>query len=274
MYRDDSFVGAKWRAQLIRVMLQLKTVAKARLAAVQKLVRIYIFPHAFGHRHTEGWKELIADKSVAIVGPAPLVSSDQSAEIETHDVIVRVGHEHWAADADPGRTTVWVLDGTASREFLDGHLEPKDADWVLLKGPVRLRDFRRPTTKYRRVRCVRRRLPPEMAVPWRWHPNQVPLVAMELSHMRPSAVRVFGSDFYTTPNQAYGAHSPVGQSNLQWTEFAARMFRSHDQLHQKKVLLHLHERYDLFRGDSRFMRLISMPEAEFAALLQAEPLTD
>lgn len=256
---------------LHRLPASVKAPLQAVLQAVLQIIYGYVFPRAFGRRYASSWKELIADKSVAIVGPAPLVCAAQLAEIETHDVIVRVGHEHWDADADPGRTTVWVLDGTATREFLNGCLEPKDADWVLLKGPVKLRDFCGSIAKSRRVRCVRHRLPPTMGVPWSWHPNQVPLVAMELSHMRPSAVRVFGSDFYTTPNRAYGTHSPVGQSNLQWAEFASRMFRSHNQVHQKKALLHLHKRHNLFCGDSRFMRLLAMREAEFVELLQTAP---
>lgn len=252
----------------MRILRGLPESLKAPLRAIHGFVVYFVFPHAFRYRHMRSWKNTISGKSVAIVGPAPLLCADQLAEIANHDVIIRVGHEHWAADANLGRTTVWMLDGGATREFLDGFLEPKDADWVLLRGPVRRRDFLRSSTMSRRVRCVRRRLPPTMGVPWSWHPNQVPLVAMELSFMQPSAVRVFGSDFYTTPNQAYGAHSPVGQSNLSWTEFASRMFRGHDQIHQKRALLYLHNHYDLFRGDARFMKLLTMGEAEFSELLQ------
>lgn len=247
----------------------VRNLARKSLRLLVQFLGEYVFPHAFGRRYASSWENVFLDKSVAIVGPAPLVCSDQLAEIENHDVIVRLGHEHWAPDSNIGRTTVWVLDGTATREFLDGCLEPKDSEWVLLKGPVKFRDFRSRTTKLRQVRCVRRRIPRTIGVPWSWHPNQVPLVAMELSHMRPAAVRVFGSDFYTTPNRAYGAHSPVGQSNLQWTEFTSRMFRSHNQIHQKRALLCLHKQFGLFRGDSRFMSLIAMEEKEFAELLQS-----
>ncbi len=244
-------------------MTSFATRAPRKVIAVLKA---HLLPHFLCRNSQREWELFFLDKTVAIVGPAPLLGPEQEHEIEAHDVIIRVGHEHWSSRDKPSRTDVWVLDGGASAEFLAGSLEPLASQWLLLKGTPPLSTLLRNRSRFDRVRFARRRLFPKISL--FWNPNQVPVVAMELSFLKPRFITVFGSDFYTTPGQAYRSTSRAHlSSTTDWTAFRKRMFRSHDQRHQREVLKVVGRHWVNFEGDERFLRLMHLSDESFDELL-------
>jgi hypothetical protein len=173
--------------------------------------------------------------------------------IDSHDVIIRVGAEHWPWPDTGTRTDVWVLDGQGSREYLDtclalakptaapGETSPEELPrvrkvikeiqdgsipWVVLKPGTRLRLVEiLKGFAWSRVGNIRAQ------VIWSRKPvfahfrglesklsevnlSQIPLVLLELFLLKPRVVSVYGTDFYTRPGLAYSANSPSFQSHI------------------------------------------------------------
>lgn len=257
----------------------------------------------FGNRRS--WAKMVKRKTIAVVGPAPL-DEDYSEVIDAHDVVIRVGLEHWPWQGTGTRTDVWVLDGQSSQEFLNLTLgyEKKtvrqcqkaprelervrknltawiesDAGWVILKPNSRLRlseiakhqffrEFRESST-----RCIVSRIP--LFLKFRGldkgsaktHLNQVPRVLYELFLLRPKSVAVFGSDYYARAEKPYSPSSPSYEAVVRHPKaFIQGMLSSHPQLHQKRIVRWIQKRRGWPTGDSLFTQLTALEDEQFLKL--------
>jgi len=280
-------------------------VLKAVYRVLVSLFPVVLVPRLHFIRNRADWAQYINGKSVAIVGPAPMSRNFESA-IESHDVIIRVGAEHWPWPATGERTDVWVLDGGGSREFLDTYfgnskrgfphrrmdsdsllevqhvineIQTKKVPWVILKTGTRLS-----TSEFFGGFIWSRIGKSNAQVLWSRSPlfagarglgvklsdvnlNQIPLALLELFLLQPRTVSVFGTDFYTRPGLAYARNSPSFESQLKGGEnFIKKMLESHNQLEQKKVIEWVKSKRGWPEGDPLFLRLVEMEETQFLAL--------
>lgn len=283
----------------------LYRVMRSGYVSLTSYFRVFLVSRLQFSRNRPGWARYINGKSVAIVGPAPM-SENFEETIESHDVIIRVGAEHWPWPATGNRTDVWFLNGGQSREFMDtyvGNSKPGSAQrrpggssplkaqavikefqnnrvsWVILKGGTRLRlsEFfggviwsrigksnaqvlwsRKPL--FSGARGLRVKLSGANL-------NQIPLFLLELFHLQPRIVSVYGTDFFTRPGSAYHQTSPLFQSQLESKEdFIKKLFGSHNQLEQKRVIQWVKSKRGWPEGDPLFLRLVEMEEDQFQAL--------
>lgn len=289
----------RWVNDRVRVILESETTRW-----FLDWLSLFVAPRLFFLRNRRSWRNLIRGKTVAVVGPAPL-GGDYSDVIEAHDVVIRVGFEHWPWPETGNRTDVWVLDGGNSRALLDrifgraglpstlSDLGPESekvrhsvekwsqtgANWVIIKAGTRfmrseifklifLRELGLSNT-----RCVLSRKPMFLRYRGlsqkvaRTHLNQVPIALLELYSLKPASVAVFGSDYYTRPGLSYSPDSP---SHLRLIgdpdSFIGSMLESHNQLHQKRIIRWVQERRGWPTGDPLFSRLTATDEEEFVRL--------
>lgn len=282
-----------------------KAYARWMYFQLRKFISETVQPRLLFIRNRTSWAKTIKGKTVAIVGPAPL-DKDYSDLIESHDLIIRVGFEHWPWPETGTRTDVWVLDGQSSREFLDfnmgcekqtarrGETDPNELErvkrniaiwnekgvgWVILKSGSRLRlsevfkfIFSR-KFESTNTHCILSRKPLFLwlrGLDWhsaRTHLNQVPIALLELFNLKPKSVAVFGSDYYTRPGLSYGASSPDHQNLVDSPKsFIEVMQKSHPQIHQKRIVRWVQDRRSWPTGDPLFSRLTALDEYEFLKL--------
>lgn len=257
-------------------------------------------------RNRGEWGRFVRGKTVCIVGPAPL-SRDFEEEIEAHDIIIRVGAEHWPWLGTGSRTDVWVLDGGGTRDFMDlaanpfsapatsaaGGYEtrsflrtlegvaPLSVTWLMFKSPPRsfselVRSIQSKTLGGFEQKLIVARKPIFLALRGlesrasRTNLNQIPLVLLELFLLRPKMVSVYGSDYYTRSQNAYGEGSPsYEQQKSDGVIFIEEMLKSHPQQHQRQVVLWVRNKRGWPGGDPDFIRLTQMDDEEFNKLFDS-----
>ena len=245
---------------------------------VRNGIRRWTSDRVFFIRNRKQWRGLIAGKSVAIVGPAPL-DGDYSEEIESCDVIIRVGYEHWPWPNTGSRTDVWVLDGGGSIDLLSGRLQERQATWFLLKAGwdpesagVSFMNLVKMRTSKSGASLAMARIPIRRNWPYEPRPeninlNQVPVVLLELLLLAPSKVSVYGSDFYTRPGQSYGTQSPDFKlQSAEQEKFITVMLHQHDQQLQRLVIRAAQQEFKVFGGDRLFLKLLWMADQDFESL--------
>lgn len=209
----------------------------------------------------EQWAEYVYGRSVAIVGPAE-PTHDQSAEIDAHDIVIRIGwvnaarlHPDYGTKAD-----VAFYNKAASSWFSKrGHADVSGLDFVLVKAWYGVTD-----------RALCRQVPGIDGL----NANQVPLLLHDLARFAPGPVSVFGADFYWNPDLAY--------TNL-YTEIAAEAkpklvgrsmperLNGHDWDRQRQVCREAMKWLDVV-GDDRFLRVMGLSDVEYReGMLRAYP---
>jgi len=233
-----------------------------------------LYARVFFRNNRKDWSESVRGRSIAIVGPAPL-DRDYSVEIDGHDLVIRVGYEHWPWKDTGIQTDVWVLDAGASHELMRGELQEKEVTWFLLK--LGWTDIYRYEKSWLHGRTESRggALLRPARVPFRFHwaskvrpdsinLNQVPLVLMELLLMNPGPVSVYGSDFYTRPKNSYGPASPAYERQRSDSQsFITKMLESHNQVDQRKIVKVAQNELGALAGDRLFLELLALNEEEF-----------
>ena len=213
------------------------------------------------------WLKFIDGKTIAVVGPGAL-SNDKSSEVEEHDIVIRVGYHHWPWPNTGSRTDVWLLDWEYSKLVLrEGQtLGASDASWLLLGWPGK---NHLKTSAIRETKGMRfTRIPlsnPKIWALGRGKYNQVTQAIMELYFLRPKYVTVFGVDFFTTQGSPYDPNSK--DFDLAVDSFhkykKTKLWRHHNQLHQKKIAAEIQQRKKFFVGDEQYKALIETPDHEF-----------
>jgi hypothetical protein len=95
--------------------------------------------------------------------------------------------------------------------------------------------------------------------------NQVTQAIMELYFLRPKHVTVYGVDFYTSPEAPYAQQSKGSDwmTEVFLEKSSTRLWRYHNQLHQKQIAAEIQRRRKFFAGDDRYKELIGTPDDEF-----------
>jgi len=285
---NQFLVLGRWSIKIVpRIMTVLFDLAVSRLAF---------------RPNRRNWARFINGRTVCVVGPSPL-ARDFQEEVEAHDIIIRVGAEHWPWVGTGSRTDVWVLDQGGTRDFIrmatnssftvnlneDAYtsslvetIHEASSDrvpWILFKGGTRisLREFLAfvPSKQLGSFnpKLVFARKPIFSALRglhWRasvMNLTQVNLVLLELFLLRPKKVSVYGSDYYTRPGLAYGAGSPsYEKQKADGPAFIERMLRV-NPLHQRQVVRWVRSKRGWPGGDPDFIELTEMDDEAFVKLL-------
>lgn len=292
---------ARWAKGRLRDYFGLRQLPRL----VRASFKLTVLPRILLIRNRPNWSEFVRGKTIAIVGPAPL-GDDFSDAVNSHDLVIRVGLEHWPWPGTGSRTDVWVLDKGGSRQFLDSYGRGKskitagrvsgdpgleqlrnsfakwsefETGWIMFKGGTLLR----PTETLRLIfsrnfsntqsRAIFARRPVCLRLRGldkgsaRIGMNQIPVVLFELFSLKPKWVSVFGSDYYTRPKLSYGSSSPSYFDLTENThEFIQGMLSAHPQIHQKRIVRWVQERRGWPTGDPLFSRLTALEEEEFLEL--------
>ena len=198
--------------------------------------------------------EYVAGRSVAIVGPA-VPTHDQSAVIDAHDVVVRVGwlrpeplHAWYGVKTDVAFfNTGWsrLVSGSG---LVDEHLAT--LDWVLVK-----RDYGMTSA----TACRQVTLPDGV------NANQIPILLHDLSQFEPGPVSVFGADFYWDPALVYGdgylqVVAEVKPRDAQ--KSVPDLLNGHDWHLQRGVCREAMRRLNVV-GDDRFLNVMGLSDVEY-----------
>jgi hypothetical protein len=192
--------------------------------------------------------DYILGKSVALVGPA-LAPYDQSAEVEAHDVVYRIGYRWDLGKPVPNygeRTDVVFYNAEASRKLALGLYDTfvKNIPWIMVK-----RDPRAAITHHYRV----------LELPFK-KANQVPIALNDLVKLRPSKITVFGVDLYLGgPSTAYDKNYQDRTPERNW--WGVQIHTPEDQHKFVRRLVRQHK--DLIVGDERFMRAAKLTTPEY-----------
>ena len=192
--------------------------------------------------------EYIAGKSVALVGPA-LAPYDQSAEVEAHDVVYRIGFRHDLGKPVPNygeRTDVVFYNAENSRKLALGLYDTfvKTIPWVMVKRDPKM-------VKGQSYRVLD--LPFSKA-------NQAPIALHDLVKLGPSKITVFGVDLYLGgPATAYDKNYLDRTPERDW--WGVQIHNPQDNHRFVRRLLRQHK--DLIVGDKRFIHAAQLTTPEY-----------
>ena len=209
------------------------------------------------------FEEYVGGKTIAVVGPAPMLT-DQSADIDAHDVVIRPAQYAHLGGWYGTRTDVAFLNGAMGRTILDddqAHVlrHIVDVPWWVYKQRNR---------QYRTAESSRVAHP----VPHVSNPNQVTSILWDLWHYGPASITVYGADLYASgPGNAYYDGYTKHEVARQ-----ARAFLTHQPLEQLRAHRRMLET-GLIVGDDRYLAAASMTDQQYQAVIDswqtaAEPL--
>jgi len=197
--------------------------------------------------------DYVRDKTVAVVGPA-VAPYDQSAEVEAHDVVYRIGYRHDLGEPVPNygvRTDAVFYNAENSRKLALGMYDPFIAaiPFVLTKKDPKI-------GKVRRYEVLE--LPFAKA-------NQLPIALHNLVKHNPKYISVFGADIYLGgPSTAYDKNYLDRTPERDWWGV-----KIHEPKIQHGFLRELYLKHsDIIRGDERFVAACKLPGREYLRRLK------
>ena len=195
--------------------------------------------------------ELIEGKSIAIVGPAVSVG-DQSEQVEACDTVIRCNYRWNGAEAPTGygeRLDVAFYSIFAAQNLLQNQTLLDSLPCVVLKHGS-------PQVPHPNARHA-------VLDPFD-HANQVPIILNDIEQFNPSAVWIFGADFYSSgfedsTQATYRTDATLEQT---WKDL-----NTHDQRAQHEWMKAFQDRTGLVKGDSRMVELLSISTDELMTRL-------
>ena len=222
-------------------------------------------------------RQLVQDKSVAIVGPS-VTESELSSEIDSHEVVVRCGFMG-PSSLPPGageKTSVSFYAGHKVRELVSrGQSKALNAlELVLLKHSSDRERLREIGVDDKFIGVS---LPARQAF-FDTHPMAIPQVVHNLVFARPRGVKVFKVNFFLEPG--YPAGYEIGReirkdqgwknNNYKVQDPAAKcesFANVHDPLAQFRFMKHAW-RCGLIKGDKEFTDIINLSGEEYLRRLE------
>jgi len=192
--------------------------------------------------------EAVTGKTVAVVGPGPSVG-DQSAEVESHDLVYWVSYRNNLQPHPTGygnRVDAVFYNVQHSRELELGKYDSfiGDIPYVFTKWHKRVSD---------------RNNYPMLPKPFA-KSNQIQIVLQQLLELRPAAIRVYGADLYISgPGKAY-----TYEYDRRTPEAQFWGIQLHDPGEQHRFTrgLWVHNQ-EIIVGDDRFLHAVSMTNRQY-----------
>jgi len=200
--------------------------------------------------------DYVAGKSIAIVGPAPMVA-DQSADIDGHDLVYRPAHSPQGGQYG-SRIDIAYLNGRCGRTIYD------DSEWQLLDAiaPATWWVYKGSTSMQgRRDGLWRVGIKPGI----RMNLNAVTGILWDLVQHPTGPITIYGADLYAGgPGSAYGdaydytSHrDPAGQANGIIMHEPWKQMRVHRAAHSTGKVV----------GDDRYIAAVTMTDHEYQAVI-------
>ena len=200
----------------------------------------------------ESWESFIPGKTVAVVGPAPSVG-DQSAEVDSHDVVIHIGYRSDLQAPPQGygnRLDAVFYNYLNSRKLGLGLYDEFifDVPWVLVK-----KAYKKPEQIDNYVV-----IPPPFS-----SANQVPTVVNNLVKNGAKEISVFGTDLYLGgPEYTYAPGYNGWVAKRIWWEI-----NLHKPQLQHAFLRGLWKKSGTIKGDDRFLEAMNLTTKEYLRLL-------
>lgn len=192
--------------------------------------------------------DFVENKTVAIVGPA-LAPYDQSLEVDSHDVVYRIGFRHDLGKTVPGygeRIDAVFYNAENSRKMILGLYNDfiKDIPYVLLKRDPKVR-----TSKKYEV----------LDLPFT-KANQIPIALDNLLKWNPKKITVFGADIYLGGHEtAYDKNYLDRTRDRDWWGV-----QIHDPQENHNFLRNLYlDNQEMIVGDERFVEACKLTPDQY-----------
>jgi hypothetical protein len=198
------------------------------------------------------FEEYVEGKVIALVGPAPAVG-DQTAEIETADIVYKAAQHLWDTSYT-ARADIVYFNGSRGRTILDDEqAELKaladPAEWWVYKLKYHTH---RPDGLYRRAAMT-----PDLK-----NPNVFTSAIYDLLQFNPKEIRVYGTDLYAAgPADSYGP----GNLRRELHDQAGAVI-AHQPMRQRRI-----HRWAVstgkVTGDDRYLAAVNMTDEEYQAVI-------
>lgn len=160
--------------------------------------RVWIEGEAFVARHSLGQETLLADlagKSVAIVGNArSLAAGDAGAQIDGHDVVIRMHRAPMPDARSHGTRTTWLALGMPVPDDVIADRAPERLLWMAAKRKRIRRRLARHPGFYRHPVADWERLRAELGAP----PSTGAMVIDLVARSQAARITLFGFDFFAS----------------------------------------------------------------------------
>jgi hypothetical protein len=196
------------------------------------------------------FSDYVAEKSIAVVGAAPL-PYDQSAEIEGHDLVYRA-NLHRPGGWYGNRADIVFLNGWMGRQALDDdqswwRSQADEATWWVFKQ----KNVYRPNGLWHR--CAR----PDVK-----NPNAVTAMLWDLVQFPTGPITVFGTDLYSGGPEAayypgYDRHGLKVQAESFLNHLPFEQLRVHRQVVKTGKVV----------GDDRYLAAVNQTDAEYQTVI-------
>jgi hypothetical protein len=199
------------------------------------------------------WSQFVAGKRIAIVGPAPSVG-DQSKEVDSHDVVIRVGYRSDLQKPPSGygrKTDAVFYNYWNSRKLGLGLYDSfiYGIPWVVVK-----REYRRPAG----LQNYHVASPPFRSA------NQVPILVHDLLINNCQSITIFGTDLYLGgPKRSYEkGYSGYIPERIWWE------IQIHKPVLQHRFLRKAYLESGKIVGDERFLKAVNMSTKRYVRRLE------
>jgi hypothetical protein len=200
----------------------------------------------------DAWGEYVRGRTIAVVGPAPAVG-DQSEEVDSHDIVIRVGYRSDLQEPPQGygsKLDAVFYNYLNSRKLGLGLYDEFifDIPWVLVK-----KAYKPPENVQNYVVL---RSPFSTA-------NQVPILLNDLVKNGAKEIAVFGTDLYLGgPEFTYSPGYNGWVAQRIWWEI-----KLHKPNLQHAFLRSLYKKSGAIKGDDRFLTAMNMTTKSYMKLL-------
>lgn len=192
--------------------------------------------------------DYVRGRTIALVGPA-MPESDQTAAVDAHDLVYRVGVHGDHHPAYGQRADLGIVNSQKSRRISAGdHLDRiRDLDWLITKAGAG-----QPPVPHRRAH-----LPPGT-------PNLVTIALWDLTFFEPADVTVYGADFYLGgPAMAYHGPYKAASGGYSFFDVRTNSTRVHDQQLQRRIINRIRAEHGWPSGDPRFTAALDLDDVSF-----------
>ena len=209
--------------------------------------------------------EYVAGRTIAVVGPAPL-PYDQSAEIDSHDLVYRIATYASLGGWYGQRCDIAYLNGGVGRTILDAEMRDvrnaisEATCWVFKDRSHR---------QYRPDGLERAGHYPDNVS----NANAITFMLWDLTHFQPKSITVYGTDLYAGgPGNAY--HADYNRHSVGKQAAGILMHKPFEQLRAHRAIWAT----GMVVGDDRYQAAVTMTDEEYQTVIDqwreaAEPLT-
>jgi hypothetical protein len=218
------------------------------------------FADFFLGRKASSCKKFVSNKSVAVVGPAK-VDKNYSSEIDSHDIVVRFNHlsDNVNNNSKGENTDIVYYTGEIAKRASSENLKyPQSAKWFVTREGSHVRELEKRSN-------IPSRSGIGLIAVLNGTLNMVPLAVVDLLHLNPSKISVYGANHYLDKSLYDDEYltSDKDYENVSMIE----SFSSHDSLWNFILMKNLYS-LEYVVPDDQLRQVLELSEREYMTALK------